>query len=160
MRFVIFEAARIDDAAILEGEPRLALEPWIIVDDADAETVRLAVEHACIEQRVDIVRLDRPVADPALVGRDFDQRLQPIHAARAGADDLDVEAARSSKALQKRMRDFLGADAERAGIAGDENARAHACASFTSWSSFASSSMPNTCLSSMAAGEEWQSPRQ
>ena len=30
------------------------------------------------------------------------------------------------------MRDFLGADAERAGIAGDEDARAHACASFTS----------------------------
>ena len=65
----------------------------IVVDHADAETVRLAVEHAGIEQRIDIARLDRPVADPALVGRDFDQRLQPIHAARAGADDLDIEPA-------------------------------------------------------------------
>ena len=55
MRFVIFEAARIDDAAILEGQPRLALEPGIVVDHADAETVRLAVEHARIEQRIDIV---------------------------------------------------------------------------------------------------------
>ena len=159
MRFVIFEAARIDDAAILEGEPRLALEPGIVVDDADAETVRLAVEHAGIEQRIDIARLDRPVADPAFVGRHFDQRLQPIHAARAGADDLDIEAA-LLEGFAEAMRDFFGADAERAGIAGDEDARAHACASFTSWSSFASSSMPNTCLSSMAAGEEWQSPRQ
>ena len=159
MRFVIFEAARIDDATILKGQPLLALEPWIVVDDADAETVRLAVEHAGIEQRVDIVRLDRPVADPALVGSDFDQRLQPIHAARAGADDLDVKPA-VFEGFAEAMHDFLGADAKRAGIAGDENPRAHACASFTSWSSFASSSMPNTRLSSMAAGEEWQSPRQ
>ena len=56
MRFVIFEAARIDDAAILEGEPRLALEPGIVVDHADAETVRLAVEHARIEQLIDIAQ--------------------------------------------------------------------------------------------------------
>src|SRR6185436_7741419 len=93
MRLVVFEAARIDDAAILEGEPRLALEPGIVVDHADAEPVRLAVEHARIEQRIDIAHLDRSVADPALAGLDFDQRLQPIHAARAGANDLDIEAA-------------------------------------------------------------------
>src|SRR4029079_13831343 len=71
MRFVVLEAARIDDAAILEGEARLTLEPGIIVDDADAETVRLALEHACIEQRIDIARLDRPRAAPAFVGRAF-----------------------------------------------------------------------------------------
>ncbi len=70
MRFVIFEAARIDDAAILEGEPRLALEPGIVVDDADAEPVRLAVEHAGIEQSIDVARAGParsrrgPVASP------------------------------------------------------------------------------------------------
>src|SRR5262245_47183120 len=35
MRLVVFQAARIDDAATLEGEPRLALEPGIVLDTAD-----------------------------------------------------------------------------------------------------------------------------
>ena len=98
MGFVIFEAARIDDAAMLEGEAGLVLEERNLLDQAEAQAMRLAFEHAGVDQLLDIRRLDRPVADAALRPRHFDQRLQPIHAARAGAHDLDIEARASPRA--------------------------------------------------------------
>src|SRR5262245_49155410 len=119
----------------------------------------LAFEHAGVDESIDIFRADRAIADPALRAPDLDQRLQPIHAARAGSHDLGLETALLER-FSECGRDLLGADAERAGIAGDVDARAQLCASLTRASSLAESSMPCTWLSRMAAGEEWQRPRQ
>src|SRR5262245_55927753 len=119
----------------------------------------LPFEHAGVDEPLDISRADRAVAYPALGTRDLDQRLQPIHAARPGSNDLGLEAALLER-FAEGGRDLLGADAERAGIAGDIDARAQLCASLTRASSLAESSMPCTWLSRMAAGEEWQRPRQ
>jgi hypothetical protein len=93
MGFVIFEAARIDDTAMLEGEAGLVLEERNLLDQAEAQAMRLALEHAGADQLFDIGRLHRPETDAAFGPFHFNKRLQPIHAARAGAHDLDVEAA-------------------------------------------------------------------
>ena len=63
-------------------------------------------------------RRDRAVGDPALRGRDLDHRLEPIQAARAVAHDLDWRCPLRSAAAAKRGRDLVGADRNRAGIAG------------------------------------------
>ena len=60
MCLVIFEAARIDDAAILEGEPGLALEPGNVFDEVKAELMLSAFEHAVIEQTVDVANANGP----------------------------------------------------------------------------------------------------
>jgi len=103
--------------------------------------VALALEHAGVEQAVDIGDAHRAIAGAAFVGGDFDQRLEPIHAARARAHDLDLSPS-LFEGLAEGARDLLGADAERTGIAGDEDAGAQLCASFTRASIFASSSLP------------------
>ena len=119
-----------------------------------------AFEHAGVEQAIDIAWLHRPIADVPLWPLDLDGWLEPIHAARAGTDDGDIKPARLC-GLEQGARNFVGADAKRARIPRDEDARAHACASLSSASSFTSSSMPYTrSWSSSAAGELWQSPRQ
>ncbi len=160
MGFVILERAGIDDAAQRESEPRLALEEGDVVHEPEAQAVRLALEHPAIEQALDVGRRHRPIADAALGPLHLDQGLEPIHAAAAGAHDLDFEAFPLGR-LVESGRDLVGAERQRAGIAGDEQARAHACASLSSASSFFSSSMAKTrSSSSMAAGEEWHSPRQ
>ena len=129
MSLIVAERPRIDDAAAIEGEPGLALEPGDVVDRTEAEPVLLAVEHAAVEQTIDVADMDRAIADTALGPLDLDQRLEPIKPSRSCAHDLDIELA-LFEGLAEGGRDFLGADAQRAGIAGDEDARAHACASF------------------------------
>ena len=71
----------------------LAFEERDVLDEAEGEGMLAAVQHAGIEQAVDIGGFHRPIADTALRARNFDGRLEPVHAARAGAHDLDVEAA-------------------------------------------------------------------
>ncbi len=137
---VVLDGTGIDDAAAGEGEAGLVLEPGKLVHHADAFLVRLAFEHPGVDELADLGGLHRPVADTALRRLDLDQRLQPIHAARAGADDLDIETA-ALGFVAEFLRDGLGADAQRAGIAGDINA-GHDCASLSSASSRSSSSAP------------------
>jgi hypothetical protein len=143
MGLVVLERARIDDAAILEGEPGLAFEEGDVFDEAEGEGMLAAFEHAGIEQAVDIGWLHRTVADAALRARNFDGRLEPVHAARAGAHDLDIKPA-LIRSLEQSARNLFGANAERARVPRDEHPRAHACASFNRASSFASSSTPTT----------------
>ena len=78
----------------------------------ESELVVLAVEHAAVEQTVDIADAHRAIADTALWPLDLDQRLEPIHAARAGAYDLDIEPALLER-LAERGRELLSADAQR-----------------------------------------------
>ena len=112
MGFVVLERARIDDADAGEGEPGLLLEERDVLDEAEGERMLAAVQHAGIEQAVDIGGLHRPVADTALRPRNLDRRLEPVHAARAGAHDLDVEAALLG-GLEQSARHLFGADAKR-----------------------------------------------
>ena len=72
-----------------------------------------AFEHAGVEQAVDVGGLGRPVTYAALWPLDFDGRLEPVHAARAGAYDLDVEPALLD-GLEQSAGHLVGADAERA----------------------------------------------
>ena len=140
MGLVILERAGIDDAAILEGEAGLALEEGDVLDEAEIELVLGAFEHAAVEQAVDVRSLHRAVADAALGPLDLDQRLEPIHAAGAGADDVDVEVLGLDR-LEQRPRHLVGANAKGACVPRYEHAR-HACASFNRASSRSSSSMP------------------
>ena len=113
MGLVVLERAGIDDADAGEGEPGLLLEERDVLDEAEEEGMLAAFEHAGVEQAVDVRRLGRPVAYAALWPLDLDGRLQPIHAARAGAHDLDVEPARL-RCLEQSARHLVGADAQRA----------------------------------------------
>src|SRR5690606_36269521 len=80
--------------------------------------------EAGVEQARDFLLLDRAEADAAGVGRDFDQRLQPEHAARAVAHELDVDAARLCL-LGNGGRGFIGAQRQRVGIARNVDSDGH-----------------------------------
>ena len=83
--------------------------------------------------------LDRAIGDPAVAGHDLDHRLEPVHPARAVADDLDLELALDRRGGDRGC-DLVGADGDRRGIARNVNAkRAHRSASASSVSSFLAS---------------------
>ena len=111
MGLVVLERAGIDDADAGEGEAGLLLEERDVLDEAEGEGMLAAFEHAGVEQAVDIGGLGRSVAYAALRSLDLDRRLQPIHAARAGADDLDVNPALLRR-LEQSARHVVGADAK------------------------------------------------
>src|SRR5262249_10627415 len=71
MRLVIFEAARVDDAAILEGEPGLALKPRNVLDEAKSKLVLSAFKHSGIDQAVDITDATRSKADAPFWARNL-----------------------------------------------------------------------------------------
>ena len=75
---------------------------------------------------------------------DLDERLQPVHAARAVAHDDDVELA-GLRFKRKRLGDAVGAEREGCGITGNVDANAHRRASATS--SFANSASILPCTS-------------
>src|SRR6476620_5412826 len=153
MGLVVLERPRIDDADAGEGEPCLLLEERDVLDEAEGEGMLAAVQHAGIEQVVDIGGLHRPIADTALGPRNLNRRLEPVHAARAGAHDLDIEPALLG-GLEQRSLHLFGAAAKRTRVPRDEHPRPPASASFRRASSFASSSMPiMSSRSSSAAGE-------
>ena len=108
MGHIIRDRKRIDNAATREGEPRLSAHPGVIFDNADAARVRAASEEIRVEQRGDVRNRDWPVADAATRRFHLDQRLKPSHAARAGADDLDLLPTRGGFARQ-RVRHIVGA---------------------------------------------------
>ena len=160
MRLVIFEAARIDDAAILEGQPRLALEPGIFLDHgrcrADASCLRACRRRAAPRRRPPARAHSRrgPAASPP-------RPAAPANTCRASRCARSRRRDRASRRPCGTRSPASSAPTQSAPESREMKMRAlMLCASFTSASSLASSSMPNTCLSSIAAGEEWQSPRQ
>ena len=84
------------------------------------ERVLAAVEEIRLEQARHVGRLHRAVGDAALRRLHFDQRLQPQHAARAVADDLDLAVALLGFGSD-RLGDGIGAHRQRGGIAGNED---------------------------------------
>ncbi|MGY4455959.1 hypothetical protein ACVWZR_010619 [Bradyrhizobium sp. i1.3.1] len=118
MGAVVVERARIDHAAAGEGEAGLALQPGDLLGCAQPQQMRRVAGEG-IEQGGHIGLGDRAERDPALRRRDLDQRLQPVHAARASPDDLDCNAA-LGRILLQRQRNLVGANRNRTRVAGDE----------------------------------------
>ena len=160
VRFVVVERARIDDAAAGEGEAGLLLEERMLLRHADAQFVIAAAGDHRVENAVHVVEFDRTVGNAALLGRDLEQRLEPVHAARAVAHDLDRDIALRGS-CSDRGRNLVGAASDRGGVAGNVDAkRAHRSTSAMRPSSFLASSRATTLPSIMADGDTEQSPRQ
>jgi hypothetical protein len=115
---VILERQRISDAAALEGQALLVLEIGVLFRLADAQGMLGALQEARREQACDIAFANRAVGDAALRRRHFHHRLQPQHAARAIADDLD-RGLRLVGFRLDRQRHFIGAERDRRRVAWD-----------------------------------------
>ncbi len=155
---VVLDRARIDHAAAGEGQAGLAFEPGNLFRDAKSQGVGAVRDHG-VEHGRHVALGERAERDAPLRRCDLDHRLQPIQAARAGPDDLDGNAAARSRLLESEGH-LVGADRDRAGVAGHENPQIHRCASATSASMRASSSRPTIRPSSIADGAVAHSPRQ
>ncbi len=79
----------------------------IVVHDAEKQVVLVSL----VEQRWDIPLFDRPIADASLGRIDLDQRLEPVHAARLGAHDFEIEVP-ALGFLAEGGGDLVGADAQ------------------------------------------------
>src|SRR5262249_7208593 len=114
-----------------------------------------------IEETRDIARLHGTVADTTARRDDFDERFEPVHAARAIANDARVDVARLGF-FGDRLRSRLCAERERAGIARNVNVDTHDlrrhCASNSS--KRCGVTFPQISSSFMTAGEHAQLPRQ
>ena len=90
---VVLDRQRIGDAAARERQALLVLEVWDLVGEAVRKLVFFTVEELGLEEAWNVGRFHRAVGDAAVGRLDLDQRLQPQHAARAVADDLDLGVA-------------------------------------------------------------------
>src|SRR5688572_3803535 len=120
---------------------------------------RVRAEQAEANERLDVVGFERTEAMPDAVDLDFEQRLEPEHAAAAGAYDVHG-LPHGRRSMLKRRGDGVSPDGECGGVARDEQAAVHAPASVSSASSFAAVRRPTGRLSIMAAGLVAHRPRQ
>ena len=88
VRDIVLDTERVDHAHAREAQALLACEIRDGIDGTMVERMRLARQEPCIEQRFDVFRRNRTVGDTPARRLDFDQRLQPVQAARAVATDL------------------------------------------------------------------------
>ena len=104
---VVGDRGRVDHPDPGEAHPALRGQPGVLVDHADA---------GCLarEDGGDVVGGHVGVADPARVGVELDQRLEPEHAARPVAHDLRPGRLEGGGHL-------VGPDRDRGGVAGDEH---------------------------------------
>ena len=82
---VIVDRQGIGEAAAGKDKPLLARQIGDVVDAPERLGMRAAGQEARIEQRRDLIRRNRSVADAPGGGFDLDQRLEPKEAARTGA---------------------------------------------------------------------------
>ena len=102
---VVVERQRIDDADAREGEALLVLEVRDLVRSGRGAGDALPPwRQAGVEQIGHVLQRDRDRRRCGPRGRDFDQRLEPEHAARAVAHDLDVDIAPGGFARRSRAR--------------------------------------------------------
>ena len=158
---VVGQAARIDDADAGEGEPLLFRQIRNLRGEAVAQRVRAAVQEIRVEQARHVGRLHRAVGHAALRRDHLDQRLQPVQAARAVAQQLHVQPA-PLRLGRQRGGGGLGAERQRARVARNVDSDAHAtsCAVFSQASKLAGVTRPCSSSSTSSAGEQAQLPRQ
>ncbi len=80
------EVGRLDDADPGERDAVLTGQPVVLVDDPDAA---LGVVERAVEERPDLGLGEVAVPDPAALGLDLDERLEPQHPSRAVAAHRD-----------------------------------------------------------------------
>src|SRR5262249_11372336 len=143
----------------------LAGQPLDVVRTAVAQPVLGPGQEAGVEQPWDVGRGDRAVGHPAVDGGDLDQRLEPEQAARAVADDADVQPARG-RLPGHGGRHLVRADRAGRRVAGDED-RGHdagtpasARAVATRPSKRSASTRPYSRSPTMTDGPSAQLPRQ
>ena len=156
---VVGEAQGVSDPGALEGQARLAAEEGQGADLAETQGMRAAVEQARGDQSVHIGRVYRAIADAARVRFHLDQRLQMEGAAGAVADDLDVSPGLLRR-LGERRRHVICANSDGGGVAGNEDAYAHARTVAIRFSRRAPESLASGRSSTSAAGPLAHRPRQ
>ena len=156
MLLVITERQRIDDAAAGEGQPGLAGQPGMILDETEPR--RLSFEQAGVDQASDGGRVYGAIAHPAGCGLHLHQRFQPEQAARAGADDLDGHATCGGLGGDG-LGDLVGAHRQGGDVTGHEDA-GHRAPSRTAALRRWESSRPTGFPSTRAEGATAQRPRQ
>ena len=146
---VVGDRGRVDHADPGEAHALLRGQPGVLVDHADVRSRSPASTAGHVVGR------HVGVADPAGVGLDLDQRLEPEHAARPVADDLGAGRLEGGGHL-------VGADRDRGGVAGDEHpaGRSRQRQPSVSASSRSADSRPWSRPSSVPDGPSAQLPRQ
>ena len=163
--FVVGDAERIDDANAAKGEPLLSGEIGNGFGGTESQTMRAPLKELGIEQRRDIVRFDRSVADAPLGGDDFNEGFEPKQAARAIANQADGNAAFGGDPGDG-LRRGVGTEANRGRIVGDVDGDTHGfppAVVRNSWiqrSSFSEVTRPRTSPSTSTEGAQAQFPRQ
>lgn len=89
---------------------------------AETKRMRFAIEKAGIEQPFDVTGRHRTAGDALAARGNFDHRLEPEQAARAGANDFAVDLATAER-RNNRPIDIVRADRERGGVARNEDTR-------------------------------------
>ena len=117
MGAIILERERIDDAAAREGQPRLPLEPGNVLGRAEPQRVRRRRPEARSSRLSASCRRHRAVGDAACRRLDLDHRLEPVEAARAGADDLERDLPPRRRGADARVATSSAPTAKRRGIA-------------------------------------------
>ena len=119
----------------------------------------MAVEETGRDEATDILHVERAETVAHAVALDLEQRLQPHHAARTRAHDLD-RATGSGCGTRQRRGDLIGTDRDRGGIARNVEAHGHAPASLSSASRRSAVMRPTTRPSIIADGAVAHRPRQ
>ena len=165
MGLVVGDAERIGDADAAEGESLLPGEIGNGFRGAESQAMRSPLKELGIEQRRDIVRFDRSVADTSLGGDDFNEGFEPKQAARAIANQADGNAAFGGDPGDG-LRRGVGTEANRGRIVGDVDGDTHGfppAVVRNSWiqrSSFSEVTRPRTSPSTSKEGAQAQFPRQ
>src|SRR5690606_18781599 len=92
---VVLDRQRVDQADPRKRQPVLLREVRDRLGLAERPRMRPAGQEACIEETRDVAGADRPVRKPPAVDLDLDldERLEPVEAPRAVADDLALRPA-------------------------------------------------------------------
>ena len=157
VRAIVVQEMGVGDPAPGESQSGLPLEEGMSSGLPDAHRVRTAFEQSGREQARDILGVDRPVADAALRGLRLHQGFQLEQAARAVADDLDVQVQRSGVPHHRRGH-LVGA--YRHGRRVYRNEHSHSPASAIIASSFDGVRRATGFPSIIPAGPQAHKPRQ
>ena len=161
MRFVVVERHRIDDAAAREGEPRLLREERDFLGIAERQLVLPPERKPASKQASDIAGLDRAVSKAAAADVSTSTiGSREVCAARAVAHDRRRRCRARQISCSTARATLSAPSASAPESPGTIDRHAHERTSATISSILAASSRPMTSPSSMADGEQAQSPRQ
>jgi hypothetical protein len=161
-RDVVGQRTRIDDADAPANQALLARQPGNLFGRAETQRMDAAGQETRGEQPGHLCRRDRTIGDATPRRGDFDQRLEPDHAARTVAHQLDGNPA-SCRFFADGRGNGIGAEGQRGGITRDEDRRPHDADSSAAISASNFSSVTRACSvvsSTCTDGPQAHKPRQ